>query len=194
MFELSCHRSAGKSFWQRLHAKSTSVGHNRAPNSPVAMAKALCGVTDQCKDQEAEGHKHSKGSSQEHVRTIAAVQRLQASQASFTADPAVDMLRPKLRDNRCQAQGIHLTIFLMQVHVTCTHHAQFSSILTEQSYWTMTSDLRPSHFLILDVSCLTTLLFDIEHVATTCFCSRSTMLWHAFVQQYPFKSGPTMCS
>ncbi|KAL0049325.1 hypothetical protein WJX82_011369 [Trebouxia sp. C0006] len=39
-------------------------------------------------------------SSQEHVRTIAALQRVQASQANFSNDPALDISRPKLRDNR----------------------------------------------------------------------------------------------
>ena len=43
---------------------------------------------------------HLGGNSQEHVRSIAAVQRVQASQANFNNDPAHDMLRPKLRDNR----------------------------------------------------------------------------------------------
>lgn len=39
-------------------------------------------------------------SSGEHVRTIAALQRLQASQVNFSNDPALDISRPKLRDNR----------------------------------------------------------------------------------------------
>ena len=43
---------------------------------------------------------HGAGSSEEHVRTIAAVQRVQARQAHFTTDPAHDVHRPKLRDNR----------------------------------------------------------------------------------------------
>lgn len=40
------------------------------------------------------------GSSQEHVRTIAALQRVQASQANYSSHPALDISRPKLRDNR----------------------------------------------------------------------------------------------
>ena len=39
-------------------------------------------------------------SSQEHVRTIAALQRVQASQANYSNHPALDISRPKLRDNR----------------------------------------------------------------------------------------------
>ena len=53
-------------------------------------------------EESEEADEYSNGSnSQEHVRSIAAVQRVQASQANFNNDPAHDMLRPKLRDNRC---------------------------------------------------------------------------------------------
>ena len=39
-------------------------------------------------------------SCQEHVHAIAALQRVQASQANYSNHPALDISRPKLRDNR----------------------------------------------------------------------------------------------
>jgi len=58
-------------------------------------------VAGQQEAQEADDRGHNgASSSQEHVRTIAALQRMQASQANFRNDPALDISRPKLRDNR----------------------------------------------------------------------------------------------
>lgn len=58
-------------------------------------------VAGQQEAQEADDRGHNgASSSQEHVRTIAALQRMQASQANFSNDPALDISRPKLRDNR----------------------------------------------------------------------------------------------
>ena len=58
-------------------------------------------VAGQQEAQEADDRgNNGASSSQEHVRTIAALQRVQASQANFSNDPALDISRPKLRDNR----------------------------------------------------------------------------------------------
>jgi len=58
-------------------------------------------VAGQQEGQEADDRgNNGASSSQEHVRTIAALQRVQASQANFSNDPALDISRPKLRDNR----------------------------------------------------------------------------------------------
>ena len=55
-------------------------------------------VAGQQEAQEADDRgNNGASSSQEHVRTIAALQRMQASQAN---DSALDISRPKLRDNR----------------------------------------------------------------------------------------------
>ncbi|KAL0037161.1 hypothetical protein WJX79_003343 [Trebouxia sp. C0005] len=55
----------------------------------------------QLEAQEADDRgNNGASSSQEHVRTIAALQRVQASQANFNNDPALDISRPKFRDNR----------------------------------------------------------------------------------------------
>lgn len=53
-------------------------------------------------DEEGEGWSGAGGgsSSGEHVRTIAALQRVQASQANYSHSSAQDISRPKLRDNR----------------------------------------------------------------------------------------------
>lgn len=58
-------------------------------------------IAGQLEAQEADDRgNNGASSSQEHVRTIAALQRVQASQANFNNDPALDISRPKFRDNR----------------------------------------------------------------------------------------------
>ena len=49
----------------------------------------------------ADRFKSSAEAVQAHVQGIAALQRVQASQEGYNADPAVQAHRPKLRDNRC---------------------------------------------------------------------------------------------
>lgn len=68
-----------------------------------AAATGVMAGADEEAGEDADGHSHSAGRSQEQVRTIAAVQRVQARQAGYSSHPAPDLQRPKLRDNRCSA-------------------------------------------------------------------------------------------
>lgn len=68
------------------------------------MASLFAEAEDE-EEQEA-GEHASAGSAAEavqgHVQVIAAMQQVQASQAGYSADPALQAHRPKLRDKRCE--------------------------------------------------------------------------------------------
>lgn len=73
-------------------------------NLPCGSLHCVPHLSDCTGEQEGEDDSRQGAaggsSSQEHVRTIAALQRVQASQANYSNDPALDISRPKLRDNR----------------------------------------------------------------------------------------------
>lgn len=93
---------------------STHIGNSTAAFSDRQLLSAiaqvmvslfLCHVTEQDDSFDEEAGDGLKSSAavqavQEHVHGIAALQRVQASQAGYSADPALQAHRPKLRDHR----------------------------------------------------------------------------------------------
>ena len=77
-----------------------------------------CASESDAELEDVEERAHPGCSSQEHVRNIAAVQRVQASQAHLANDPAHDVLRPKLRDNRSAVQHDLAISVVSKVHVS----------------------------------------------------------------------------